>query len=103
MDYIYIVVEEDRERRSCGAYPQAYENYNLAVNAVTTKYQQDIEEQDIKIPLEIKRETYIYIEKGIDITITKLPIIYTTGGKKPLRKTRISKKNKTRKNKKNYL
>lgn len=73
MEQIYIIVENGV------SYKTAYFSYNLAVNAVKLKYddwdKNPINEIDVP---ENKSDgiTELYIEKGIYITIYKLPIIF---------------------------
>jgi len=84
MEYIYIVVENGEE------YPDAYKNYKCAVKAVKEKHREYLEEQikeihylydiesvlaDINTPENIETGiSRLYIEKGINIVIHKLPI-----------------------------
>jgi len=84
MEYIYIIVENGEE------YPDAYKNYKSAVNAVKEKHKDYLEEQikelyhldmiesvlaDINVPENIETGiSRLYIEKGINIVIHKLPI-----------------------------
>jgi len=84
MEYIYIVVENGEE------YPDAYKNYKSAVKAVKEKHREYIEEQikeihylydiesvlaDINTPENTETGiSRLYIEKGINIVIHKLPI-----------------------------
>jgi hypothetical protein len=84
VDHIYIVVENG------DAYPDAYRSYASAVNAVKTKHKETLEDQirevqcldsiesilsDINVPENIEKGlTNLYIEKGINILIYKLPI-----------------------------
>jgi hypothetical protein len=83
MEYVYVIVENDE------AYPNAYKSYACAVNAVKFKYRtyletmiketaylEDIESilADINVPENILGKSYLYIEKGINIVIYKLPV-----------------------------
>jgi len=84
MEYIYIVVENGE------AYPNAYKNYKSAVDSVKEKHKEYLEEQikelhylsdiesvlaDINVPENIETGlSRLYIEKGINIVIHKLPI-----------------------------
>ena len=84
MEHIYILVENGN------AYPDVYKNYESAVNAVKEKYREYLQEQikelyyldmienllaDINVPENIETGiSKLYIEKGINIVIHKLPI-----------------------------
>ena len=84
MEYIYIVVENGEP------YPLSFKNYKSAVEAVKIKHKQYLEEQikdlydldmiesilaDINVSENVnKNMTQLYIEKGINIEIHKLPI-----------------------------
>jgi hypothetical protein len=84
MEYIYIVVENGE------AYPNAYKNYKSAADSVKEKHKEYLEEQikelhylsdiesvlaDINVPENIETGlSRLYIEKGINIVIHKLPI-----------------------------
>ena len=83
MDFIYIIVENG------SPYPMAYKTYKLAVDAVKEKHTEYLEEQikelkylrdiesvlaDINVPENIiSGVSKLYIEKGINIEIHKLP------------------------------
>jgi hypothetical protein len=84
MEHIYIIVENGE------AYPDAYKNYKSAVNAVKEKHREYLQEQinelyhldmiesvlaDVNVPENIETGiSRLYIEKGINIEIYKLPI-----------------------------
>ena len=84
MEYIYIVVENGEP------YLAAYKNYKSAVDAVKEKHKQYLEKQikelyyldmiesalaDINVSENKEKNiTQLYIEKGINIQIHKLPI-----------------------------
>lgn len=84
MEYIYIIVENGEP------YPVSFKNYKSAVEAVKTKHKQYLEEQikelsdldmiesvlaDINLSENLEKNmTQLYIEKGINIEIHKLPI-----------------------------
>jgi hypothetical protein len=84
MEYIYIVVENGEP------YPVSFKNYKSAVKAVREKHKQYLEEQikdlydldmiesvlaDINVSENTEKNmTQLYIEKGINIEIHKLPI-----------------------------
>ena len=84
MEYIYIVVENGQP------YPVSFKNYKSAVKAVKKKHTQYLEEQikelyyldmiesvlaDINVSENVEKNmTQLYIEKGINIEIHKLPI-----------------------------
>ena len=85
MQHIYIIVENGE------AYQEAYETYTMAVTAVKIKnkeilewQQKESEEQEFPSPYEdidVKENssgtTHLYIEKGINIYIHRLPIVNT--------------------------
>lgn len=78
----YIVVENGE------AYPEAYKTYAAAVAAVKEKHRETLEDQinevrrleDVEsILAEVNRpegakQTHLYVEKGINIIIYKLPV-----------------------------
>ena len=84
MSYVYIIVENGE------AYPAAYTKYESAVAAVKAKHKTYIEEQikelmylediesvlkDINVPENTTTGiSQLYIEKGINISIQKVPI-----------------------------
>jgi hypothetical protein len=84
MPYVYIIVENGE------AYPAAYTKYESAVAAVKAKHKTYIEEQikelmylediesvlkDINVPENTTTGiSQLYIEKGINISIQKVPI-----------------------------
>jgi len=81
--YVYAIVENGE------CYPSAYSSYKNAVNAVKEKHKELIEERikemvnypeaieemmsDINVP-EGDVSSHLYIEKGINIIIHKLPV-----------------------------
>lgn len=85
MEYIYVIVENGY------IYPMAYKNYKSAMEFVKQKHRNYLEEQikdlydlemvesvlaDINVPENIETGiSKLYIEKGINIEIHKLPII----------------------------
>jgi hypothetical protein len=83
MSFVYIVVE------NCKAYPEAYTTYNLAVASVKSKHKEEIEAEDalveVDVPENASGNTGLYIEKGINILIMKIPV-RSSGGKKKSRK-----------------
>ena len=84
MEIVYIIVENGE------SYPKAYKTYKLAVNAVKEKHSEYLEEQikelhylsdiehlfaDINVPENTETGiSKLYIEKGINIEIHRLPI-----------------------------
>jgi hypothetical protein len=84
MGSVYIVVENGE------AYPVAYMTYKAAVKAVKEKNREILEDHiqdvknleliesilsDVNVPEDkVKNTTHLYIEKGINILIHKLPI-----------------------------
>lgn len=77
--YVYIVVENGE------AYPAAYTNYGKAKAAVLAKHRETLDEQrqefgdDMASEVDVKEnketnETLLYIEKGINILIKRLPV-----------------------------
>ena len=85
MSFVYIIVENGE------AYPNAYAKYASAVDAVKAKHKEYIEEQikmltyledieamlkDINVPENTTTGIFqLYIEKGINISIHKVPIL----------------------------
>ena len=93
MDYVYVVVENGI------AYPAAYTTYDLAVSAVKTKHKEEIEyqenvaaetgdtmETEVDVPEHASGQTQLYIEKGINIVVSKLPVKSTVAGGRRLKK-----------------
>ena len=84
VNHVYIIVQNG------DAYPDAYTTYASAVYAVKIKNREILEEDmreagsfesierilsDVNVPENIQNNiTYLYIEKGINIKIYKLPI-----------------------------
>ena len=84
MNFVYIIIENGE------AYPNAYTTYKSAVDKVKEKHREYLEEQikelyhldmiesvlaDINVSENVdKNMTQLYIEKGINIEIHKLPI-----------------------------
>ena len=84
VNHVYIIVQNG------DAYPDAYITYASAVYAVKIKNREILEEDireagsfesierilsDVNVPENIQNNiTYLYIEKGINIRIYKLPI-----------------------------
>lgn len=84
MQFVYIVVENGE------AYSYAYKAYKDAVTSVKDKYKKYLEEMikdvgdlndiekilaDINVPENPACKTHLYIEKGINIEIYKLPVL----------------------------
>jgi len=85
MEFIYVVVENGE------AYPAAYTNYAAAVAAAKAKHKELLEERikevhylediehilsDINVAENLKTgTTLLYIEKGINIYVHRLPIV----------------------------
>jgi hypothetical protein len=84
MNFVYIIIENGEP------YPNAYTTYKSAVNQVKEKHREYLEEQikelycvnmiesllaDINVPENIETcISKLYIEKGINIIIYKIPI-----------------------------
>jgi len=83
MAFVYVVVENGE------AYPMAYVNYLAAVKAVKDKHKETLEEQikeiqqlsdieeilaNVNVPENTKGVSHLYVEKGINIMIHKLPV-----------------------------
>jgi hypothetical protein len=84
MEFVYIIVENGEP------YPIAYKTYKSAVNKVKKKHKEYLEEQikelyhldmiesvlaDINVPENTEKGlSRLYIEKGINIEIHKIPI-----------------------------
>ena len=87
MEYVYVVIENGV------VYPSAYTNYAVAVKTVNDKHQEELMRQVEESP-DFKEEilgsvnpkenssgkTALYIEKEINIEISKLPIRSSAGG-----------------------
>jgi len=82
MEYIYFVVENGQ------AYRNAFKTYESAVKAVNDKHMEELERQIEEVP-DLKEEilrdvnrsedpsgsTFLYVEKGINIYIHRLPVV----------------------------
>ena len=117
MSFVYVVVEksDDPTLEGGGVYSTAYKTFEDAKAAVITKYQTVLDDQmklergeDETSPMEMvdvpapKTETgfaSLYIEKGINIYIHKLPI-NMSGGKRSFSKTQKTRKTQKSKMKK---
>ncbi len=81
MNFVYIVIENGT------AYPKAYRSFDSAVADVKEKHAETIAEQlleadgdsicsDLDVPENtLTGTTYLYVEKGINIYIHKLPVL----------------------------
>jgi len=71
---VYIVIQNGEP------YPNAYESYKNAVEHVKLRNSEILKEMnecnDIDVVENSSGKTYLYIEKGINIYIYKLPVIY---------------------------
>jgi hypothetical protein len=73
MDYVYVVIETD-------AHPVVFARFADAKASVLEKYRDILQEEDSPMASDIGAEesatgvTYLYIEKGINIYIYRLPI-----------------------------
>jgi hypothetical protein len=88
MSFVYVVVENGI------VYPSAYTTYSAARTAVIEKYK-DAEANDInELPnTETGDQTELYIEKGIHIIISKLPVA-SSGGNRLRRRRRTRRTTK---------
>ena len=105
MSYVYIVIENsDEEPAGGGLFPETYTSFESARAAVIAKYKDELNRQteqangeplasEVDVPESKTGFTQLYIEKGNNFYIHKLPI-KISGGK---RKNK-SRKNKLRKN-----
>lgn len=95
MDFVYVVNENG------DMYPTAFRTYAAAQKAVIDKYKEELDRQIEEAPEykdEILKEvnpvesatgkTDLYIEKGINIEIHKLPIAAAGGRRRKLNMTR---------------
>ena len=95
MDYVYVVVENGE------AYPTAYTTYDLARAVVKTKHKEQVNwemselqegetmESEVDVPEDKSGTTFLYVARGINIYIHKLPIKSTPGGgRKPTKGSR---------------
>ena len=95
MESVYVVVENGE------VYPAVYSTYLLAKTAVMTTHREELEEQereaaaenlesasDVDVPESSTGVTQLYIEKGIQIFIHKLPVVKAGGGPKANRRSR---------------
>jgi hypothetical protein len=98
---VYIVIENsDEEPAGGGLFPETYTSFESARAVVIAKYKDELNHQteeangyplasEVNVPESKTGLTMLYIEKGYNFYIHKLPI-KTSGG---------SRKNKSRKNK----
>jgi hypothetical protein len=95
MSFVYIVVmNSDEELPGGGVFPTAYTNFEEAKVAALEKYQDELNQErmefgknmasDVDGPESKSGLTHLYIEKGINIYIHKLPI-KKSGGRKTRR------------------
>lgn len=102
MESVYIVIENGE------AYPNAYGTYAAAVRAVNEKHQQELNRQieenpegrneilgDVNPSENASGTTSLYIEKGIQILIHKLPVLRTAGGKRSRSRSRSSRSSRS--------
>ena len=86
MEAVYVVVENGE------VYPAVYSTYLLAKTAVMTKHREELEEKEraaaaenlesaseVNVPESSTGLTQLYIEKGIQILIHKLPVLKAGG------------------------
>ena len=76
MESVYVVIENGVP------YPVAYTTYKQALDAVKTKYKDDLELDegpdsvcDVNVPENATGVMYLYIEKAIHIYIHRLPVL----------------------------
>jgi hypothetical protein len=89
--YVYVVTENGE------VYPAAYSTYESALSAVQKKYPEEYEEskeEDTAHELYGVKEnksgtTKLYIEKGIHIVVSKLPVKVEAGRLRKTRKMRL--------------
>ena len=105
MSFVYIVIENsDEEPEGGGLFPTTYTSYEEARAAVIAKYKDELNRQiedaegyplasEIDVPESKTGFTALYIEKGYNFYIHKLPV-NVSGGK---RKNKSSR-NKSRRN-----
>ena len=76
-------------------YPAVYSTYLLAKTAVTNKHREELEDQEreaaawdmesaskVNVPESSTGMTHLYIEKGIQILIHKLPVLKAGGSRR---------------------
>ena len=84
MDFVYVVIENG------DPYPEVYQTYNEAASVAKMKYKEMVNSlidemmgypesiqsiiNDIEVPESKEGKTYLYVEKGINIYIFRLPI-----------------------------
>ena len=72
MDFVYVVIETD-------AHPVVFARFADAKASVLEKYRELIEDSSTASEVNVEESatgvTYLYIEKGINIYIYKLPIL----------------------------
>lgn len=94
---VFVVVEQNPEGNNPIIYEEAYATFGLAAHAVKTKHEADLIEQGDDFGAETALNTYgnpsyVYIEKGINIYIMKLPVRSNhKGGKKQTKKRKLRK------------
>jgi hypothetical protein len=76
MQSVYVIIENGEP------YETAYTSYRYAVSEVIHRHWEQIKEEDILAEVDIAEHksgiTYIYIEKGLNIYIYKLPVKQTS-------------------------
>ena len=107
MSFVYVVVENsDSEPPAGGVYPVAFTSFYKAKEAALKPYLEDLNREreeamgermasEVDVPENPSGPTQLYIEKGINIYIHKLPVM-VSGGKRSSRKNRrnFSRKNR---------
>ena len=76
MSFVYVIIENGE------AYPSAYTSYEQARGAVQDKWGEEVQRQldeegtcsFIDLPENSSGKTSLYVEKGINIEILKLPV-----------------------------
>lgn len=93
MSFVYIVIENsDQEPPGGGLFLKTYTTFNQAKSAAVAKYKDELTRQilelgdntplrDVDVPESETGFTSLYIEKGINIYIHKLPV-NISGGKR---------------------
>jgi hypothetical protein len=74
MDFVYVVIETD-------VHPVVFARFADAKASILEKYRERVEAEDWPMASEVNVEesdtgiTYLYIEKGINIYIYRLPVL----------------------------
>jgi hypothetical protein len=99
MSFVYVVIENsDDMPEGGGIFPTTYATFEAAKGAAIAKYQDELDRQreeigpnyplasEVDVPESKTGFTTLYVEKGINLYIHKLPVKKSGGRRKTYRK-----------------